>query len=87
MGFLLSVLFFFFILYLVAKLFFKLLPFLLFRKNPTYRRNQHENEDNFTSSSDENTKAKEPIVINQSDIIDAEFEDIEEDDDKESPDG
>lgn len=86
MGFLLTVLFFFFILYLAVKLFIKLLPFLLFRKNPSYRNNQQKNENNFTGSSSEKNKTKEPIVINQADIIDAEFEDIE-DDEKESTDG
>ncbi len=87
MGFLITVLFFFLILYLVAKLFFKLLPFLIFRNNPAYKNNSHENRSNHSSSSGESEKPKEPIVINKEDIIDAEFEDIEEDDDNERTDG
>ncbi len=77
MGFLLTVLFFFFIVYIVGKLFFRLLAFFLLRKSPIYKKN-HTPESNFTpteKASDDEIK----MEIKEEDIIEAEFEDIVED--------
>ncbi len=80
MEFLLSVLFFFFIVYLVGKLFFRLLAFFLLRKSPIYKQ-KHAPENNFEPT-EKSTEDEIKLEIKEEDIIEAEFEDIIEDDDK-----
>ncbi len=76
MGFLFGVFIFLVILYYVGKLFFRLLPFLLFRKASNYQRDNRP-KNNFEQSEEVNSD-EQNIVIREEDIIEAEFEDIVE---------